>query len=220
MTQTHPAPRASDTEPAKLPTPHRPERHDEWNRAKMVTFLKELAACQSVTNAAFAVCMSRQSAYKLRNRLAGTPFALAWEVALEAGFQQLAHEVMDRAVNGESTPKYYHGEIVGRIVKHDNRLAMWVLDNPWKVGRQQIAREYVAEGWELLLERIECENLDWQRGEDLPGRPVPPMKSERAAALGYCAGGVELTEEQARLGAMAGNKISISLCARFDLPRR
>lgn len=84
-TRPHPAPEASDAEPAKLPTPRRPVRHNEWTRAKMVAFLKELAASQSVHHAARSVGMSRQSAYKLRNRLGGTPFALAWEVALEAG---------------------------------------------------------------------------------------------------------------------------------------
>src|SRR5688572_16928776 len=66
---------------SKFPSPKRPPRHDEWTRPKMVAFLRELAATQSVSQAAKSVGMSRQSAYKLRNRLSGTPFALAWEVA-------------------------------------------------------------------------------------------------------------------------------------------
>jgi hypothetical protein len=141
----------------------------------MVAFLKELAASQSVHHAARSVGMSRQSAYKLRNRLSGTPFALAWEVALEAGLQQLAHAVVDRALNGEEVPHYYRGELVGTSRRYDNRLAAWLLDNPWKVGRQQMAREYVAEGWDRLLERIEWESLDWQEGETLPGAPLAVM---------------------------------------------
>ena len=61
-------------------------------------------------------------------------------------FHQLAHAVMDRALNGVEAPRYYRGEMVGMHREYDNRLAMWLLDNPWKVGRQQVAREYVAEG--------------------------------------------------------------------------
>ena len=60
----------------------RPPRHDEWTRAKMVAFLRELAASQSVSQAARAAGMGRQSAYKLRQRVRG--FAAAWdEVAAE-----------------------------------------------------------------------------------------------------------------------------------------
>ena len=167
---------------SRTPPPAIPARHDGWTRAKMATFLRELAASQSVAHAAKSVGMSRQSAYRMRNRLAGTPFALAWEVALEAGLQQLAHAVLDRAVNGEEVPRYYHGELVGTHRKFDNRLAVWLLANPWKVGRQQVAREYVAEGWDKLLERVEFASLDWEDGEVLPGKdPWPPTDPDRAA---------------------------------------
>lgn len=137
------------------PPPRRPPRHNEWTRAKMAAFLRELAATQSVTEAARSVGMSRQSAYKVRNRSPGTPFALAWEVALEAGLQQLAHAMLDRAVNGEEVPHYYHGELVGTHRKYDNRLAAWLLDNPWKIGRHQIARESASRDWPLLLDQVE-----------------------------------------------------------------
>lgn len=167
----------------KVPAPARPPRHNEWTRAKMVAFLRELAASQCVHQAARSVGMSRQSAYKLRNRLAGTPFALAWEVALEAGLQQLAHALLDRALNGEEKPHYYHGVLVGTSRRYDNRLGAWLLDNPWKVGRQQVAREYVAESWDRLLERIEWDSLDWVDDEQLPGRPAPPLPDEEAEAL-------------------------------------
>ncbi|RDC60234.1 hypothetical protein HME9302_01435 [Alteripontixanthobacter maritimus] len=138
----------------------------------MVAFLRELAACQSVKEAARSVGMSRQSAYKLRNRLEGTPFALGWEVALEAGLQQLAHAVLDRAVNGVEVPDYYHGEQVGSHRHYDERLATWILDNPARIGRHPIAREYSGEALDRLLERIEFASLDWEDGEPLPGRVV------------------------------------------------
>ena len=153
----------------RKPRPH------EWTRAKMAEFLRELAATQSVPEAARAVGMSRQSAYGLRNRLAGTPFSLGWEVALEAGLHQLHHAVMDRAVNGVEVPHYYHGKLVGTSRRYDNRLASWVLGNTWKVGRHQVAREYVIEGFDRLLERIEWDNLDWVAEDELPGRVPPPL---------------------------------------------
>lgn len=166
---------------AKLPTPRRTPRHNEWTRAKMAAFLRELAASQSVAQAARSVGMGRQSVYKLRNRLGATPFALAWEVALEAGLQQLAHAVMDRAVNGEEVPHYYHGELVGTYRKYDNRLAEWLLDNPWKVGRQQVAREYSADVWDKLLERIEWGSFGWEGDESPPGgAPWPPDNTAEA----------------------------------------
>ena len=62
--------------------PHKP-RHHEWTRARQAAFLRELAALQSVSHAALSVGMSRQSAYKLRRRMAGQPFAEAWDMALD-----------------------------------------------------------------------------------------------------------------------------------------
>jgi hypothetical protein len=146
----------------------RPPRHDEWTFRKMGAFLRELAASQSVKHAAKSVGMSRQSAYKLRTRLQGTPFAMAWEVALEAGLQQLAHAVMDRALNGVEQPHYYHGELVGTTRKYDNRLAAWVLENPWKVGRLQIERECGAGDWEGLLDRVEADANRWREDDGVP----------------------------------------------------
>ena len=119
--------------------------------------------------------MSRTSAYNLRNRLAGTPFALGWEVALECGMHQLAHVLMDRAVNGIEVEHYYHGELVAKTKRFDNRLAQWILGNPWKVGRHQIAREYASDHFDALLERIEWASLDW---EDDERPPAPAMLGE------------------------------------------
>jgi molybdenum-dependent DNA-binding transcriptional regulator ModE len=62
-----------------MPEPGKsPPRRTGWTRAKMAAFLRALAASRSVSEAARSVGMSRQSAYKLRNRLAGMPFDLAW----------------------------------------------------------------------------------------------------------------------------------------------
>lgn len=157
---------------SKLPNTTRKPRHDAWSREKMAAFLRELAATQSVAEAARSVGMSRQSAYALRNRLRQTPFDLGWEVALELGFHQLGHALMDRAVNGVEEQRFYHGELVGTVRKFDNRLAQWMLANPWRVGRAQVAREYSSAAFDRLLERIEVASLDWESGEAMPGFSV------------------------------------------------
>jgi hypothetical protein len=149
----------------------------------MVAFLRELAASQSVSAAARAVGMSRTAAYNLRNRLQGQPFALGWEVALECGLHALGHAVLDRALNGEEVPHYYHGELVGTTRRYDNRLARWLLANPWQVGRHQLAREYSSRAFDALLDRIESASLRWEAGEAQPGPGWPyddPKDSEQA----------------------------------------
>lgn len=168
--------------PSEPPKRARTPRHTEWTRTKMIVFLRELAATQSVSAAAAVVGMSRTSAYKLRNKLTGSPFALGWEVALELGYVQLAQAVMDRAVNGVEVQHFYHGELVGATRHYDNVLARWVLENPWKVGRQQMAREYSAGDFEALLERIEHCSLGWEPGEALPGPGWPHLEGEEARA--------------------------------------
>lgn len=128
-------------------------RHNQWTRPKMVTFLRELAATQSVAAAAKSVGMSRTAAYGLRNRLQGQPFALGWDLALECGMQALAQALMDRALHGQEIQHYYHGELVGTTRRFDNRLAQWLLANPYKVARKPLAPEY-ARGFERLLEQV------------------------------------------------------------------
>ena len=139
----------------------------------MVAFLRELAATQSVRAAVKAVGMSRTAAYNLRNRLQGQPFALGWEVALEMGLHNLAQAVVDRALNGEAVEHYYHGELVATSRRYDNRLAQWVLANPWAVGRHQVAREYSGGDFDALLERVESASLRWEAGEAQPGPGWP-----------------------------------------------
>ncbi len=146
----------------------------------MSLFLRELAATQSVSAAARHVGMSRQSAYRLRDRLVGTPFAFGWDVALEQGLAQLAHAMLDRAVNGVEVPHYYKGELVGTSRHYDERLSIWLMGNPWKVGRRQVAREYSAEGWDRLLQRIEEGPLDWTEDDELPGALPPIGDTEEA----------------------------------------
>ncbi len=58
-------------------------RKDGWTPARQLAFLNILARTRSVTRAAAAAGMSRESAYRLRRRPTAALFAAAWDRALE-----------------------------------------------------------------------------------------------------------------------------------------
>lgn len=57
-------------------------RRDGWTPARQLRFLDVLARTRSVTRAAAAAGMSRESAYRLRKRDPGGLFAAAWDGVL------------------------------------------------------------------------------------------------------------------------------------------
>ena len=100
-------------------TPQSAQRHDGWALAKQAAFLRQLSATHSVTEAAKSVSMSRQSAYRLRSKLKGQAFDLAWEVAFHHSYDVLAHAALDRALNGTEMPVFFQGEQIGSYRKYD-----------------------------------------------------------------------------------------------------
>lgn len=64
---------------------HSPQRfrHDGWTPRRQLNFLDTLARTRSVTRAAAAAGMSRESAYRLRGRPSAALFAAAWDRALK-----------------------------------------------------------------------------------------------------------------------------------------
>jgi hypothetical protein len=105
-------------------TPNSAQRHDGWTLTKQAAFLRQLSATHSVTEAAKSVSMSRQSAYRLRSKLKGQAFDLAWEVAFHHSYDVLAHAALDRAVNGTEMPVFFQGEQIGSYRKYDERLTV------------------------------------------------------------------------------------------------
>ncbi|MEO5774564.1 MAG: hypothetical protein ABIQ32_10665 [Sphingomicrobium sp.] len=61
-----------------------PTRTDGWTAARQLAFLDTFAATRSVTKAAAAGGMSRESAHRLRGRRDGASFAALWDIALAA----------------------------------------------------------------------------------------------------------------------------------------
>jgi len=79
-------------DPAAPPArkPRRGNADYRWTVPKVTAFLEALALCGQVAEAARSVGMGRQSAYKLRARLAGTRFAAAFEGARKKGLRARA----------------------------------------------------------------------------------------------------------------------------------
>lgn len=160
----------TDTAPKPRRTTVRNPSGPLWDRQKMVAFLRMLAATHSVSEAARSVGMSRQSAYKLRSRLKGEPFDIAWETAFRHGYDNLAHAALERALNGVEVPHYHNGELIGTSRRYDERLTVALLRmrNVYgapTLGRYGAMADYMSERWDGLLERVETGALDWAEPE-------------------------------------------------------
>jgi hypothetical protein len=135
-------------------------RHDSWPLDLQAAFLRALSATHSVSEAAKSVGKSRQSAYRLRSRLKGQPFDLAWEVAFHHSYDVLAHAALDRALNGVEVPVFFQGEQVGAYRRFDERLTVALLHrftaggNPL-FGRLAPQAERHARDFESLLAKVE-----------------------------------------------------------------
>ena len=92
----HNAPEPAPDRPASAIAPRgvrKPRRRNadyRWTAPKVIAFLDALALGGRVDEAAAAVGMGRQSAYRLRSRLAGTRFEAAFENARRTGIKARA----------------------------------------------------------------------------------------------------------------------------------
>jgi hypothetical protein len=138
-----------------------------WTKPKMAQFLRELACCHSVCAAAAAVGMSRQSAYRLRNRLKGEPFDIAWEAAFQHGYDALHQAALERALNGVEEAVWFKGEQVGTRRRNDERLTCFLLSarnhqGAQQLGRYRAAADFWSENWDRLLDQVEHGAAHWR----------------------------------------------------------
>lgn len=112
--------------PAVQPDPDDPNGL-HWTFAKMAAFLRMLSATHSVSEAARIVGMSRQSAYKLRARLKGQPFDLAWDCVTRRQYDALAQAALERAIHGVEVPHFHKGELIHTSRRYDERLTVAML---------------------------------------------------------------------------------------------
>ena len=144
--------------PADLP--------DRWCHARMADFLRALGATHCVAEAARSVGMSRQSAYRLRARLKGQPFDIAWEAAFQHGYDELAQVALERALHGTEMPVFHKGELVGSYRRYDERLTCFLLARRNSLGAQRLGRytaasDFWSERWDRILDLVEHGNAIW-----------------------------------------------------------
>ena len=155
---------------------------DRWTKRKMAEFLRMLGATQCVASAARSVGMSRQSAYKLRNRLKGEPFDIAWEAAFQHGYDALHQAALERALFGVEVPVFFNGEQIGTRRHFDERLTIYFLSRRNAAGAQRLSRygaaaEFWSERWEQMIDRVETGHALWT---DEDGQPIARDEAEAA----------------------------------------
>ena len=173
--QPHPSsfpPAGDDTADAQLPATIDTARHDGWTPARQAAFLRELGANHSVSAAAKAVGMSRQSAYRLRARLRGKPFDKAWDAAFITRFDVLAEAALERALHGVEVPHYHQGELIGTSRKFDERLTVALLAMraqfaPRPVRDWEPAAAFEPDDLDPLCDRVERGPENWLDDSDL-----------------------------------------------------
>ena len=134
------------------PTPH------VWTPETRVAFLESLAASGMVRHACMAVGMSREAAYKLRNRRDGLAFRLGWDAALLIARTAIADDLMERAIDGQEDVIAWDEDRRTRTRRrHDNRLSLSLL------GRL----DRFAEGEHELHRPAQCIARDWDAYLDL-----------------------------------------------------
>lgn len=117
--------RSPNSFPAPAPPRAKPRQSNadyRWTMPKVTAFLEALAQSGRVADAARAVGMSRQSAYRLRARLANTRFAAAFEGARKQGIRARAAASRERLRSQWEGPGL--SEIVRQAARHgDTRRA-------------------------------------------------------------------------------------------------
>jgi hypothetical protein len=109
------------------PTGRKP-RHDGWTAEAVGTYLRALAACGVVEQAARAAGRSAQSAYAFRNRREGRAFAKMWDaILIHRARARLASENQARAIAGCVSIRKREGVPDSEYHYHDNRLSMAML---------------------------------------------------------------------------------------------
>ena len=122
-----PATRRAGRVPATFAPASTKPRQDGWTPERQVAFIEALAEGGCVDEACKRVGMGTSSAYALRRRADAHGFRHAWEAALDVAIERLSDAVFARAINGVTTPVFYKGEQVGERVRHDEKLAMFLL---------------------------------------------------------------------------------------------
>lgn len=113
--------------PDFTPVPRQKVRHDGWTPERQRAFIEALADTGSVTRAAGMVNMAQRNCYYLRRQPGAEEFRRAWDAALDFGVDRLKDIAFERAIEGELTPYFQNGKLVGFHRKYNNALLMFCI---------------------------------------------------------------------------------------------
>jgi hypothetical protein len=106
-------------------------QHNGFRVKQQLRFIVALARGASVSEAAHAVGMTRQSVYRIRRRPDAESFAAAWDNAIEFARRVEAARRSPAAVPGTIetilVPRYYRGRLIGYVQREDLAGAMRLL---------------------------------------------------------------------------------------------
>jgi hypothetical protein len=119
----------AQTLPAFTPVPRLCDRSNGWKPEVQRAFIEALAETGSVRSACRRVGRSDHGAYQLRRHPEGKEFRKAWDAAADIGVRRIEDAAMDRALHGVEETYHYHGKLVGRRRRFNERLVMFILRN-------------------------------------------------------------------------------------------
>ena len=108
----------------------RRRRRDAPTPRKLGLFLRHLARAGSVSDAARAIGVSRNTLYRLRR--SDEDFAFRWQMALDGALDKAYTEAHRRAVVGTERPVFHRGRPVGAIRTYNDKLLMSLLRLHWR----------------------------------------------------------------------------------------
>lgn len=183
------------TGPDHAADPH--ARANGWSGARQRRFCEYLAESGNVSEAAHAVGMSREGAYRFSRRAAGRAFGVAWEAALRLARKRLVDDVFELARTGIHETVYKDGEIVAERRRRDPRVLLTTIERLAKLeAREDHVTKCVAEDFDGFLDclspedgeaaqgpsNIDPSNIDPSDGDPCDGGPCAPAPVPEAAS--------------------------------------
>lgn len=128
-------------------------RQDGWNRERQRGFIEHLADGMSVCDAARAVGMTDQSAYRLRRRADAAGFAAAWDAAIGCHGQFLYQIGWQRGVEGVTVPHFHGGKEVGERRVYSDRMLIYLMERQRRAAPGPTSARMLG-NWEGAMEAL------------------------------------------------------------------
>lgn len=128
MTNESPTPLVIAVQALAIPNSDHSARHDGWTATRQRGFCEALAESGRVDEAALAVGMTRESAYRLRRRAEGRAFAIAWDAALFLARQRMIDDAYELALDGSVETIIKDGKVIAVRRHRDPKMLLAVID--------------------------------------------------------------------------------------------